>query len=210
MTSALHYSVTARNRTGQRRITRMCARLASLASVAVVGTLICATTMVSPAGASGSSIGSFTLTGQVVAKLKTSKEIKFVENLDGTSIPMTLHGCQVGQPGTNADIINVPAGKVVLNGHSTKVTAIEFSVPFDGKSDTLSTSGSQLSFGLEAGKLSYLWVSTSGTLTTTAKGQSGTFSATLVPSATGTATGNDQASKPLQVSGSWASCTPWP
>jgi len=64
-------------------------------------------------------------------------------------------------------------------------------VPFDGKSDTLSTSGSQLSFGLEAGKLSYLWVSTSGTLTTTAKGQSGTFSATLVPSATGTATGND-------------------
>jgi len=71
---------------GQRRITRMCARLASLASVAVVGTLICATTVVSPAGASGSSIGSFTLTGQVVAKLKTSKEIKFVENLDGTSI----------------------------------------------------------------------------------------------------------------------------
>jgi len=46
----------------------------------------CATTVVSPAGASGSSIGSFTLTGQVVAKLKTSKEIKFVENLDGTSI----------------------------------------------------------------------------------------------------------------------------
>jgi len=121
MTSALHYSVTARNRTGQRRITRMCARLASLASVAVVGTLICATTVVSPAGASGSSIGSFTLTGQVVAKLKTSKKSNSSRIL---MEPQSDDAAwlSVGQPGTNADIINVPAGKVVLNGHSTKVT----------------------------------------------------------------------------------------
>ena len=112
--------------------------------------------------------------------------------------------------GTGTDVINLPDGKVVLNGHSAKATALEFSVPFDGKSDTLTSSSNQLSFALEVGKLSYLWVSSTGTITTTSKGQSGTFSVTFDPSATGVATGNDHATKPLHVSGSWTSCTPWP
>jgi hypothetical protein len=195
---------------GKDRSRRFGLRATSLASVVAVGALVCTTVLVAPAGASGSSIGSFTLSGQVVAKLSTMKEIKVVEVLGGTSIPSTLHGCQVGQPGTGTDVINVPAGSVVLNGKSLKASAIEFSVPFDGKSDTLSASSNQLSFGMDVGKLSYLWVSTSGTITTNSKGTSGNFSVTFEPSATGVATGNDHASKPLHVSGSWSSCTPWP
>ncbi len=210
MTSARQSSDTGQNPIGQGRSNKIRARLANLAGVAVIGTFMCAAGMVSPAGASGSSIGSFTLSGQVVAKLKTSKEINVISNIGGSSIPSTLHGCQVGQPGTGTDVINLPDGKVVLNGHSAKATAVEFSVPFDGKSDTLTSSSNQLSFALEVGKLSYLWVSSTGTITTTSKGQSGTFSVTFDPSATGVATGNDHATKPLHVSGSWTSCTPWP
>jgi hypothetical protein len=181
-----------------------------LAGAAATGVLMSAALWGAPAGASGSSIGSFKLTGEVVASVKTSHEFNHTSILGGTSVSTPEYGCQIGQSGTNNDIINIPDGKVVLNGHSTKATGMQFSVPTDGKTDTLTSSSDQLSFTLAVGKLSYIWVSSTGTITTAASGKSGNFSVTLVPDTNTTGADSSSATKSLHVSGSWTSCNPWP
>lgn len=190
-----------RDRTGRKS--------ARIANATTLGFLFVAALFAAPAGASGSSIGSFSLTGEVVASLKTSHEFTTTETVGGTSVKVPIYGCQVGQGGTNSDVINVPDGKVVLNGHSAKARSLEFTVPTDGKTDTVTAATSQLSFSLNVGKLSYLWVSDSGTITTKANGKSGKFSVTFEPSTSGTASGNS-ATKSLHVTGAWTTCRPWP
>ncbi len=184
-------------------------RLVSLGGATALGALIFATMVVSPAGASGS-IASFSLTGEVVANVKSTALFNNAQTVDGTTVTVPLHGCQVGQPGTDSDVINIPDGKVTLNGHSVKAMAIQFSIPTDGKTDSLSPTGNQITFALNVGKLQYFWYSSSGTLTTAANGKTGSFSATLVPPATAVADGNDKASSMLHIKGSWTKCTPWP
>jgi hypothetical protein len=181
-----------------------------LASVAALGALIGATIIGAPAGASGSSIGKFSLTGQVVASLKTSTEFNHSSDLGGTVVSTPEYGCQVGQSGTNSDVINVPDGKLVVNGKSTKATGISFSVPTSGKTVALTATSNDLAFSFAVGKLSYVWESVSGTITTKANGQSGTFSATFDPAKTPSGTLSSGAKTPLQVKGSWTSCHPWP
>jgi hypothetical protein len=183
-------------------------RLAHFAGATALGTLFVTALVVSPAGAG--STGSFSLTGEVVANVKTSAMFNNSETVGGTKVTVPIHGCQVGQQGTNSDVINIPAGKVTLNGRSVKATAIQFNVPTDGKTDSLSPTSSQLTFGLNVGKLDYLWVSTAGTLTTKANGKSGSFSVTLAPSQPGVSSGGDKATSDVHIKGSWSSCTPWP
>jgi len=183
-------------------------RIANVVSATALGSLLFATLIVSPAGAS--STGSFSLTGEVVANVKTSAMFNNSETVGGTKVTVPIHGCQVGQQGTNSDVINIPDGEVTLNGHSVKATAIQFNVPTDGKTDSLSPTSSQLTFGLNVGKLDYLWVSTAGTLTTKANGKSGSFSVTLAPSQPGVSSGGDKATSDVHIKGSWSSCTPWP
>jgi hypothetical protein len=181
-----------------------------LASVAALGAVIGATIVGAPAGASGSSIGKFSLTGEVVASLKTSLEFNHTSNLGGSSVSTPEYGCQVGQSGTNSDVINIPDGKVVLNGHSTKATSIGFSVPTDGKTDTVTAGGNDLSFSMNVGKLSYVWVSSSGSITTAANGKTGNFSVTFSPDKTSAGANSSAANASLKVKGSWTSCHPWP
>jgi len=173
-----------------------------------LGTLLGATVLVGPAGAS--SIGKFTLTGEVVASFKTSSEFNNQESVGGSLVTEPIHGCQVGQQGTNEDVINIPDGKVVVDGKSVKALAIAFQIPTDGKTDTISSSSNQVQFGLDVGKLTYVWQSSSGTITTTANGQSGSFNLTLTPLTRDGSYGSNSERSSVKAIGSWSKCTPWP
>jgi hypothetical protein len=173
-----------------------------------LGTLLGATVLVGPAGAS--SIGKFTLTGEVVASFKTSSEFNNQESVGGSLVTEPIHGCQVGQQGTNEDVINIPDGKVVVDGKSVKALAISFQIPTDGKTDTITATSDQMEFGLDVGKLTYAWLAASGTITTKANGQSGSFNVTLEPLKVNGSYGANSERSSVQAKGSWSKCTPWP
>lgn len=181
---------------------------ARVGSAVALGTLIGATLMSSPAGAS--SIGKFTLSGEVVASVTTSSEFNNQESLGGTLVTVPVHGCQVGQQGTNSDHINIPDGKFVVDGKSVKALAIAFDIPTDGKTDTITATSDQMEFGLDVGKLTYAWLAASGTITTKANGQSGSFNVTLEPLKVNGSYGSNSERSSVQAVGSWSKCTPWP
>jgi hypothetical protein len=173
--------------------------------------LVLATAVTATAG----TIGSFTFTGQVAGKL-TVPQVGDVKKY-GVEVP--FKGCQVGQESTSA-LINFFNVKLALNGKSTAETAVvaNLQVSKTGVSESLvpntADDNNSFSFSVTVGTKTYNWAAKSGTLTTKANDDGGSVNAELVPA--GNNHGQDDplesgaATKPVHVSGSWSSCTPWP
>jgi hypothetical protein len=147
------------------------------------------------------------LSGQVAG---TVKLLKTIPGSFGTS----LHGCQVEQESTQINI-NVPSGNVLLNGRKTAVKDVEITlaVAKTGNTEQATPTSKALVYALNVGTKTYLWTSTSGTVSTKAKGDGGAFNVGLVPSGSmpgGVPAQSGGATKPVHLTGSFSSCTPWP
>ncbi len=182
----------------------MPARRATVGVVTAVS-LVGISTVLLPtaAGASGST---FTLTGQAAGTLK------WVPQTTG-KYGTPLHGCQVGQESTQI-VVNFPATKLTVNGHPAAATAIVAFVTVTKVGGTEQNAGTKSHFVLDlnVGSHLYAWEATSGSVSTKAKANGGSVDAGLLPigQVTGTAVQSGLATKPVHISGSWASCNPWP
>jgi hypothetical protein len=65
---------------------------------------------------------------------------------------------------------------------------------------------------LMIGAKTYLWASTSGTISIKSRGGAGTFNVGAMPAGTlsGVALQSGAATKPVKLSGSWSYCRPFP
>jgi hypothetical protein len=202
-------------------------RLALATTFAALGTLCFPALTLAGATPAGPTIGKFTFSGELGGSLKVPKKW----NLGYT---LTQVGCEqtVDTTSLNLFLYNV---KLALNGRKTALTggvkgaAIPLFVAVEKYGDTesvadLSTPEEapdfKASIGINAflGRTLYSWSTntgsatehSSGTITTNAKGTSGSLQATLIPSGTGTPTGVEgHATAPLHVSGSWSYCKPY-
>jgi hypothetical protein len=169
--------------------------------------------LVTAATATAGTIGTFTFSGQVAGKL-TVPQIGSIKKY-GVALP--YKGCQVGQESTSA-LINFFNVKLALNGSKTAETAVvaNLSVTKTGTTESLVPNAADddnaFTFSVEVGSKTYNWSADSGTLTTKANNDGGSVNAELIP--TGSNNNNPleagAATKPVHVSGSWSSCTPWP
>ena len=165
--------------------------------------------MATAAAPSAGTIGTFKVTGQIAGTLKVPQEGK------GTS-GLPLYGCQVGDV-SNQVLINFFNVKLPLNGRTTAETAVEGNVKVasDGKTASLAPIDktnfvNTVSFSVTVGKKTYNWSSISGTVSLKAKGDGGSFNASLVPAGSPKVSNDPLASgsatKPVHFSGSWSSC----
>jgi hypothetical protein len=156
-------------------------------------------------------LGTFKLTGQVTGTVTATAMVKGADGLTG-------YGCQLEQGAPVSENVFLPVSKLSLNGHSTTLTAIEVTVGVasDGAGEHInrtSDPNAVVELALNVGTRTYLWTATSGTVSLKAKGDGGSFTADLVPSGSlpgGTPLQSGGATKPLQMSGSWSSCHPFP
>jgi hypothetical protein len=163
--------------------------------------------------ATAGTIGSFALTGQVSATLAVPEEFTHTMVMAGTTVPgVALYGCQVGQEDTGI-VINIPNQTMKLNGHSVAATGVgfELTVVKDGNSEAITPSNESVVFDLVVSGRDYQWQGTSGTISTKANGEGGSFNAVLIPSRVDPGVGIpfDNASKSVHVHGSWTSCHPF-
>jgi hypothetical protein len=189
---------------------RSCIPVVGLALIALAAIALAA-----PAAASNSTIGSLKFTGQVAGTVKLTRT--------ETAKPYyVLTGCQLS--GSEGQFLfNVPNSKLPISGKKTSVTTFVINVWATkyGNTETVSnTAGggngsAEISFTFSAGKKMYSWTATSGTISTKSKGLSGTFKAVLAPTSSlpddnGDIEGGGPATKPVQLSATWTSCTPFP
>lgn len=160
----------------------------------------------------GGTNGKFTFSGQVSGTLKLPKKWNL-------GYGQSVHGCRMSNPDQlTLFFFNV---KLPLDGHKTKLSGVEveLEVGEDGDTESLVSTGqvgpatsyaAAVDLLLNAGGASYAWASTSGTITTNARGTSGSFSAGLVPSGDdglpADAGSSGSASQPVNITGSWSSC----
>lgn len=124
-----------------------------------------------------------------------------------------IEGCQVGQVPTQI-VLNFPTLKFPLNGHTATEKYVEavVGVVKDGDHEKINYGFSDVVFDLTVGKKTYSWSSTSGTISTKAMGDGGSFDAHLVQSGDvpgGNPYESGSATKPVHVIGAWSSCHPW-
>jgi hypothetical protein len=88
------------------------------------------------------------------------------------------------------------------------------SVDRDGASESVSSvnEDAKVNLTLVVGAKTYLWASSSGTISIKSRGGAGTFSVGAVPAGTlsGVALQSGAATKPVKLSGSWSYCRPFP
>lgn len=156
-----------------------------------------------------STIGKVTMTGQVSGSVSIPKMLT-------NSFGGTLVGCQVQENTTSQVLIYLTAGKVHLNGESVKEKdgTLSVSVDRDGASESVSSVNQDalVNLTLIIGAKTYLWTSSSGTISIKSRGGAGTFSVGAVPAGTlsGVALQSGAATKPVKLSGSWSYCRPFP
>jgi hypothetical protein len=190
-----------------RRPRRRALRAGAVAGATVA--LVLATAVTAAAG----TIGTFSFSGQIAGTLKVPQ----VGNKKVDGVAVAFKGCQVGQESTAA-LINFFNVKLSLNGAKTAETAVvaNIQVTKTGVAESLvpntADDNNGFTFSVVVGTKTYTWAADSGTLTTKPGDDGGSVNAELVPA--GSNTGNPleagAATKPVHVSGSWSSCTPWP
>lgn len=177
----------------------------SLASAAVIASLALFTS----SAVAASTIGKVKMTGQVAGSLPIPKTL--TDNFGGT-----LVGCQIQQDTTSQVLIYLAAGKVQLNGKSVaeKDGTLLVAVNRDGASESVGSANenAKVNLTLVIGTKTYLWASSSGTISIKSRGGAGTFSVGTVPagSLSGVALQSGAATKPVKISGSWSYCRPFP
>ena len=177
----------------------------SLAGAAVIASFALFTSSAMAAG----TIGKVKMTGQVAGSLSIPKNL--TNKFGGT-----LVGCQIQENSTSQVLIYLAAGKVQLNGKSVsqKAGMLFVSVDRDGTSESVSSvnQDAKVTLTLVIGAKTYLWASSSGTISIKSRGGAGTFSVGAVPAGTlsGIALQSGAATKPVKLSGSWSYCRPFP
>jgi hypothetical protein len=176
----------------------------ALACAAVIGSFVIFT---SSAGAAGT-IGKVKMTGQVVGSVSFPKML--TNQFGGT-----LVGCQIQENKTQV-LIYLAAVKVQLNGKSVaeKDGTLSVSVDRDGASESVSSANgdAKVTLTLVIAAKTYLWTSSSGSISMKSQGGAGTFSVGAVPAGTltGVSLQSGAATKPVKLSGSWSYCRPYP
>jgi hypothetical protein len=177
----------------------------SLACAAVIASFA----LFTPSAVAASTIGKVKMTGQVLGSLSIPKML--TNQFGGT-----LVGCQIQQDTTSQVLIYLAAGKIQLNGKSVteKDGTLSVSVASDGASENVSSSNGDATVNLTLviGTKTYLWASSSGTISIKNRGGAGTFNVGTVPSGTlsGVPLQSGAATKPVKLSGSWSYCRPFP
>ena len=177
----------------------------SLACAAVIASFVLFTS----SAVAASTIGKVKMTGQVAGSLSIPKNL--TNKFGGT-----LVGCQIQENTTSQVLIYLVASKVQLNGKSVaqKDGTLLVSVDRDGASESVSSvnEDAKVNLTLVVGAKTYLWASSSGTISIKSRGGAGTFSVGAVPAGTlsGIALQSGAATKPVKLSGSWSYCRPFP
>lgn len=177
----------------------------SLAGAAVIASF----TLFTSSAVAASTIGKVKMTGQVAGSLSIPKNL--TNKFGGT-----LVGCQIVENSTSQVLIYLAAGKVQLNGKSVaqKSGMLSVSVNRDGASESVGAvnQDAKVTLTLVIGAKTYLWASSSGTISIKSRGGAGTFSVGAVPAGTlsGIALQSGAATKPVKLSGSWSYCRPFP
>jgi hypothetical protein len=183
------------------RVRSLLVALAALSSFTVAPLIT-----VSPASASGKTIGTYTVSGQVAGTIKASERFSGLDSLP-------TYSCQVQQENTEI-LLQVSKVKLVLNGHKATLSSLQItaSVPKDGVSEQISKGNqAQVSLTIAVGEKNSEWLSTSGSVTLKPKGNGASFSAALVPSGSlsDIAAQSGGASTGVHLSGSVSSCHPF-
>ena len=177
----------------------------SLAGAAVIASF----TLFTSSAVAASTIGKVKMTGQVAGSLSIPKNL--TNKFGGT-----LVGCQIVENSTSQVLIYLAAGKVQLNGKSVaqKSGMLSVSVNRDGASESVGAvnQDAKVTLTLVIGAKTYLWASSSGTISIKSRGGAGTFSVGAVPAGTlsGVALQSGAATEPVKLSGSWSYCRPFP
>jgi hypothetical protein len=156
-----------------------------------------------------STIGKVKMTGQVSGSVSIPKMLT-------NSFGGTLVGCQIQENTTSQVLIYLAAGKVQLNGKSVaeKDGTLSVSVDRDGASESVSSvnEDAKVNLTLVIGPKTYLWASSSGSISIKSRGGAGSFSVGAVPAGTlsGVALQSGAATKPVKLSGAWSYCRPFP
>jgi hypothetical protein len=177
----------------------------SLACAAVIASFALFTSSAMAA----STIGNVKMTGQISGSLSIPK---MLTNKFGGA----LVGCQIQENTTSQVLIYLSDGKVQLNGKSVaeKGGTLSVTVDRDGASESVSpvNENAKVTLTLGIGAKTYIWASTSGTISIKNRGGAGTFSVGTVPAGklNGDAVESGAATKPVKLSGSWSYCRPFP
>ena len=177
----------------------------SLACAAVIAS----SALFTSSAVAASTIGKVKMTGQVAGSLSIPKNL--INKFGGT-----LVGCQIQENSTSQVLIYLAAGKVQLNGKSVsqKAAMLYVSVDRDGTNESVGSANqdAKVTLTLVIGAKTYLWASSSGTISIKSRGGAGTFSVGAVPAGTlsGIALQSGAATKPVKLSGSWSYCRPFP
>jgi hypothetical protein len=181
-------------------------RLGGTAVTAVGAMALAATVMATAAGASGGTLGTVKTSGEIAGSFTVAQT---TTGPDG--IP--IQGCQVGQESTQL-LVNMPSTKVTLNGKplTTKVASIVVGVTKNGNSEQITSTGSAgVELQITTGGQNYNWAATSGTVSTKAKGDGGSFNVTMAPAGQGSGDSLEagKATMPAKMNGSFSSCHPF-
>jgi hypothetical protein len=209
------------------KATRVCGGVAALATLAMLA--FPGATLAGYTG-TGGTIAKFTFSGELTGQVKVSRKWDLGYGLTNPGCEVTIDGDSL-----NLFLFNV---KLTLNGHKTalaggtcaaKHAAIELNVAVNQFGDTEPLANQDptnapdfeagIGINLYAGRTFYSWgtnntgtaaLVTSGTVTTGAKGATGSFNATMIPSGSGSPTGVEgHATGSLTIAGSWTHCEPF-
>jgi hypothetical protein len=183
-------------------------RLVMVTALAFGAPIVATALTASAASAGPSTIGSLTLTGQIVGKAE-------VYSSAVSSLGIPLEGCQVGQQ-NNSVLINLFTLDLRLNGKVVKESDAEVTIQVakDGASSSLKFSNETpngVGLQLVAGGSTYLWSSLSGSVELKSKGDGGSVNATLVPAGStllhaSNSLESGKATSSITIAGSWSSC----
>jgi hypothetical protein len=181
-------------------------RLGGIAITAIGAMALASATWPAPAGASGGSLGTVKTSGEIVGSFTVEPT---TTGPDG--IP--IQGCQVGQESTQL-LVNMPSTKVTLNGKpvTAKVASVVVGVTKNGNSEQITTTGTAgVELQITAGGKNYNWAATSGTVSTKAKGDGGSFNVAMGPAGQGSGDTLEagKATMPAHMNGSFSSCHPF-
>ena len=177
----------------------------TLVGAAVVGSLA----LFASSAVAASTIGNVKMTGQISGSLS-------IPTMLTNKFGGALVGCQIQENTTSQVLIYLSDGKVQLNGKSVaeKGGTLSVTVDRDGASESVSpvNENAKVTLTLGIGAKTYIWASTSGTISIKNRGGAGTFSVGTVPAGklNGDAVESGAATKPVKLSGSWSYCRPFP
>jgi hypothetical protein len=159
-----------------------------------------------PAGASGSTIGTYKFSGEVSGTAKSQAQFSGKYGLK-------TYSCQVQQE-SNQILLQMVKPSLTVNGKKTTLTSLQITVGVgkDGAAETIGgSSEAQVTLTTASGTKNSEWTSTSGTATVKPKGNGASFAVVMAPagSLSGNPVQSGDAKSSVHLSGTVTSCHPF-